>query len=178
MTHYLEFSLQNSKRVPTPALMSQLLNVVHLTLVRLDTKDIGISFPAYGVTLGHVLRVHGEPHLLKLFVLNVDTLPAGVKVSDIRQVPDNVEYAHFSRTRPSKQNSKLQAGLKSGHIKDAKSYIQKMCKEVRTTPYFYSFSTSTGQGYKRFVSREITAHPVVGEFDSFGLSRKASVPVF
>lgn len=178
MTHYLEFTLQGNKRMPVPALMSKLLHVVHLTLVRLQTSSIGVSFPAYGTTLGNILRVHGEPHQLKLFVLNVDALPTGVKVTDILAVPDGAEFANFYRIRPSKQNSKLQAGLKSGHITDAKSYIKKMCEEVLNEPFFYSQSTSTGQGYKRFVARQAASPQDRGVFDSFGLSKTASVPVF
>lgn len=178
MTHYLEFTLKSSKKTPTPVIMSALLNHVHHTLVKLETVQLGVSFPGYGTTLGSVLRLHGEHYLLKLFVMALDRLPQEVIVSDIRLVPDVVRQACFYRVRTSKQNSKLQAGLKSGHITNAKEYVVKMCQEVLNTPYFYSQSTSTGQGYKRFIGYSEVDSGASGEFDSFGLSKTASVPVF
>lgn len=176
--HYLEFTLKSSKKVSAPVLMSALLHQVHLALVKLETDQLGVSFPQYSTTLGSVLRVHGEAHLLKLFVLNIDKLDAGISVSDIREVPGSVNHARFYRVRPSKQNSKLKAGLKSGHITDPKAYIAKMCQEVITAPFFQSNSTSTQQSYKRFVARDVVDSGMSGQFDSFGLSKTATVPIF
>lgn len=178
MKHYLEFTLSGNKKTPVPVLMSSLLNQVHHALVKLGTTQIGVSFPRYDITLGNVLRLHGEAHLLKLFVLNVDKFESGISVSDIRPVPESVSHACFYRVRPSKQNSKLQAGIKSGHITDPKSYIVKMCQETIDAPFFQSKSTSTNQSYRRFVGRMDIETPIEGVFDTFGLSKTASVPVF
>lgn len=178
MEHYLEFTLRGNKKTPVPALMSALLNQTHYALVTLNTNKLGVSFPAYGTTLGDVMRVHGEAHLLKLFILNIDKLQPGIAVSDILKTPDGANYGNFYRIRPSKQNSKLQAGIKSGHISDPKKYILKMCQEVLSEPFFQSMSASTRQSYKRFVKHEKSETSVVGEFDSFGMSKTATVPLF
>lgn len=178
MDHYLEFSLRGTKKTPVPVLMSALLHQTHYALVKLNTNQLGVSFPTYGTTLGDVLRVHGEAHLLKLFILNFDKLDTGISVSDIRPVPNEAHQVRFYRIRPSKQNSKLQAGMKSGHITDPKLYVLKMCQEVISEPFFQSRSESTGQSYKRFVGRKESDTAVIGEFDSFGMSKLATVPLF
>lgn len=178
MMHYLEFTLKSSEKVSAPVLMSTLMHQVHLALVKLETDQLGVSFPQYGTTLGRVLRVHGEAHLLKLFALNIDKIESGISVSDIRQVPGDVNHARFYRVRPKKQNSKLQAGLKSGHITNPKAYIEKMCREIITAPFFQSDSASTRQSYKRFVNHDAVDVAIPGQFDSFGLSKTATVPVF
>lgn len=180
MTHYLEFNIKSSKQKNAGALMSSLLNKVHHTIVKLNTNQLGVSFPGYGTTLGNVLRVHAEPHLLKLFILNLDEFDKAIKVSDIMHVPSDItmQYALFSRVRPSHQNSKLQAKISSGHITNPKDYIKKMCEELLSEPFFNARSTSTQQSYKRFVKREIVEHEQSGEFDNYGMSKTATVPIF
>lgn len=178
MNKYVEFNIRVKKPGMAGPTMAELMSTVHFALVNCQCDQLGVSFPNYDTTLGSKLRVHGTEDQVRVFTLNLSSLPAGVSMTTMQEVPEEVTWTHFYRVRPSKQLSKLKAGVKSGHITDPKVYRIKMCEEVLSEPFFITKSSSTKQVYKRFVGKKEASPQASGSFDSFGMSMNAAVPVF
>jgi CRISPR-associated endonuclease Csy4 len=78
-------------------------------------------------------------------------------------------------------NSKLQRLIKRGSIAQEEiiNYKTKMHSSGLSQPYLELVSGSNGQKHRRYIEfGEILENPVNGLFDSFGLSKKATIPWF
>lgn len=178
MKYYFDIKLISSKGRSLPRAASEAMQVIHLALVAMKSKKIGISFPEFGPTLGGLIRVHGEKRLLEVLRERISGLPVGTMMLDIKKIPLDCSYSRYERARPSRQRSKLRSGIRSGHITNVREYQKKMCQEVIELPFFLGMSSSTKQYYKRFVRKIIVDEPKDGFFDTFGMSKTASVPEF
>jgi CRISPR-associated endonuclease Csy4 len=64
MDHYLEIRVLPDPEFSEEMLMAALVAKLHRALGQRGQGDIGISFPAYGLKPGPVLRVHGHHQAL------------------------------------------------------------------------------------------------------------------
>jgi CRISPR-associated endonuclease Csy4 len=77
--------------------------------------------------------------------------------------------------------AKLRRLIKRGSISQdkIKGYKAKMFQQGLDNPYLELESTSTGHKHRRYIQfGEIIAQKKAGEFDSFGLSKHATIPIF
>ncbi|MDP5213944.1 type I-F CRISPR-associated endoribonuclease Cas6/Csy4 [Pseudoalteromonas tunicata] len=183
MDSYIDIRLQPDAELPEAELSSKVFTKFHKALVTLKTDQIGISFPEVNVKLGLLFRLHGDASLLHdLQGLKwLGPLAGYCKVTTVTHVPDQVQYRIISVKRSNLSKAKLTRLIARGSIdKDGeKRYKVKMLSQGVENPYLDLCSSSTGQVYRKFfVFSDIQADPVDGEFDSYGLSKTATVPWF
>lgn len=183
MKYYMEILLQPDQEMRENVLMNMVYSKLHQGLVALKSKSIGVSFPDAHKKPGGRLRVHGtKEHLEQLDELNwLGGLRGYCKLEDILAVPSNVQYRTISRKQTNLSKAKLRRLQKRGSIpdEDIQQYRAKMCGQGLENPYFDLVSNSSGQTYRRFLEMGvIQGNATEGAFDTFGLSKEATIPWF
>lgn len=184
MDHYIDLHFQADEEVPIYFIRNKVFAKLHKALYELEENTIGISFPNYKTKLGDILRIHGEQS--NLTVLQQKNWLGGLAgycdVGEVLLIPVAVKgYRTISRVRSNMSNAKLQRLKKRGSItvEEMKRYDIKMIKTFLTNPYLELESTSNGHKHRRYLQFGVlVSEPVVGKFDSFGLSKTATVPWF
>ena len=184
MDFYIDLILQEDDEIPIYFIRNKVFAKFHKALYELKETSIGISFPKYKTKLGNVIRLHGEK--LNLNALQKNNWLGGLvgycDVSDILPIPEKTKrHRTISRVRQNMSNSKLQRLVKRETILDEKikDYKTKMLSTELDTPYLELKSTSNQQLYRRYIQfGKISAQKTEGKFDSFGLSKTATVPIF
>jgi len=183
MNYYIDLLIQPNKEVRLNVLLNSIYTNLHKALCDLRSTSIGVSFPKYEITLGNVLRIHGEePDLAKLQGLSwLGDMGGYCEVSDIAVVPVDTKFRTISRKQATMSQSKLNRLLKRGSItkEEAESYKAKMFAKGLDKPYLELQSGSNGHKHRRYLEfGELLDEPVKGNFDLFGLSKTATVPWF
>jgi len=183
MEYYIDIELKPDAEMRESPLMNLVYNKFHNALVKLKTEQIGVSFPKYHIKLGKVLRLHGDKtNLQNLQDLNwLDGIAGYCEISDIKNVPSDVKYRTVSRIRTNMSKSKLERLKRRGSITpiEEKNYRAEMFSQGLDNPYLDLKSGSTGQKHRRFFCfGPLVDQQVEGKFDSYGLSKVATVPWF
>jgi len=183
MDHYIDIFILSDPEFPATILMNSLYTGLHKVLHDLGSTNIGVSFPKYEVTLGNVLRIHGDkPVLSNLQGLNwVGGMNGYCAIGDIAPVPADTKYRTVARVQTTMSQSKLKRLLKRGSITEdeIKQYKAKMFSKGLDNPYVELVSGSNGHKHRRYIAfGDLLDKPVIGDFDQFGLSRTATVPWF
>ncbi len=184
MDFYIDLVMQADEEVPVYFIRNKVFAKFHKALDDLKQNSIGVSFPKYKTKLGDVIRVHGEKS-------NLDTLQksnwlgglAGYcEVSGVLPVPRKIGgYRTVSRIRQNMTISKLQRLINRGSISDeeVRNYKTKMFATGLENPYLELQSSSNGHKHRRYIQfGELNEEMIKGEFDQFGLSKKATIPWF
>ena len=183
MDHYLEIKIKPDAEMPANVLLNKLYSKFHKALCQLRADDIGVSFPDYRILLGQRLRIHATvERLQQMEQLDwLGDLSGYCAVSQIIAVPQEVSYRTVSRIQQNMTFAKLRRLIRRGTIPEAdiKAYKAKMCAEGLSEPYLELDSSSTGQKHRRYLSfGDLQSRPVNGFFDTFGLSKQATIPWF
>ncbi len=183
MNSYIDVVIKPQKKIKSNVLLNKVYSQLHLALCEMNSDSIGVSFPKYKVTLGNTIRIHGIAEQIKPLSEDqwVGPLKEYCDVSSVLTVKSDALHRKVSRARPNMTESKLRRIVKRNALssEEIKAYRVKMFSKGLADPYVELQSSSTGQFYRRFISfGEISAKPTEGEFDSFGLSRSATIPWF
>lgn len=183
MDHYKDIVIFPDPEFPLPMLMNALYSKFHKVLCDLHSTSIGVSFPKYSITLGNMLRIHGEkPILQALHDLNWLGGMHGYCVENpILAVPICTKFRTVYRKQPTKSQSKLRRLIKRSSLTETQieHYKVNMFSNRLDNAYFQLVSGSNGQKHRRYIALgKILDQPVRGEFDQFGLSKTATVPWF
>lgn len=183
MEYYIDVFINPDDEMKENVLLNKVYTKFHKALFSLSSREIGVSFPAYNVLLGRVIRIHGDHRSLEsLSELSwLGGLTGYCDVSKILLVPDNVQYRTVSRKQSTMTNSKLKRLVKRGSIDPAEVKLYKAALFLKGLdhPYVEIQSSSNGHFYRRYFQfGELRDSPVSGEFDSFGLSKVATIPWF
>ncbi len=193
MNYYLDIKIKPDAEMQENWLLNKVCTKLHKAIFDLSATDIGISFPQSDKKLGCIIRIHStQGRLNKLQNLNwLGGLSGYCKVGDILPVPDKVDgYLTVSRIRQNMSISKMQKRIThqkaTGCLKTdddikayEKQYKAKMFKTGLDNPYLELQSTSTGNKYRIYIAfGAIQKQPASGEFNKFGLSPTATVPIF
>lgn len=183
MNSYLDIRMLPDPEFKETVLMNAIYTKLHRALCDLGSTSIGVSFPKHEVTLGNVLRLHGdESPLYSLQSKNwIGGMSGYCQVSDIKPVPADVQYRTVSRKQTTMSNAKLRRLQKRGSIteEEAKVYKARMFSKGLDNPYVELNSGSTGHRHRRYIEfGPLADSPVDGTFDQFGLSKTATIPWF
>lgn len=184
MDHYFDVEIQPDAEMRENLLLNKVYTKLHKGLCDVNSTNIGVSFPAYKILLGRVIRVHGNNQLLSEFqaVNWLGGLSGYCKVSEILAIPQQVKYRKVSRWQSNMSESNLRRLIKRGSITQAeiKAYKGKMfATQMTTLPYLELESTSSGKFHRRYIQmNELCDNSVNGDFDTFGLSKTATIPWF
>ena len=189
MTHYINIKFLLYEEGDLAFLRNTLFTKLHKALFDLKSTDIGVSFPRADQKLGCMVRLHsGKESLQELQERNwLGGLSDRCQISDILPVPDTIKgYQVVSRIQPNMRQSKLRRIIKrsqksENEIRDdeVKNYEAKMFEGRLSNPYLELRSTSNSQLYRIYIAfGTLLQEPQSGEFDQFGLSKTATVPIF
>lgn len=188
MDHYQDIKILPDPEFPPSTLMNALFAKLHRILVQLKSNAIGISFPGADEkrrALGCVLRLHGtESGLQNLQAQNWLTgMRDHVNLAEIRPVPSNVQHCRVKRAQAKSSAERLRRRHCKRHEgvteSDALGLIPNSVEKRLELPFLQLKSESTGQRFRLFIEHQTPqAQPVTGEFNSYGLSGKATVPWF
>lgn len=183
MDAYIDVRLYPDAEIREAELSSKVLTKFHKGLVSIKSDQIGISFPEANLKLGRLFRLHGtENQLFELQSLNwLGPLSGYCQISSIRPVPVGARYRVISEKRSNMSTSKLKRLIARGSIdkEGEKRYKVKMLSQSFDNPYLDLLSSSTGQVYRKFFEfGKVCENPTGGVFDTFGLSKTATIPWF
>ena len=183
MDHFIDIRIKPDAEMRENVLLNKVYTKFHKALCTLESTDIGVSFPQYEILLGRTVRVHGS--LEKLRELQELQWLGGLigycDVDDIAPVIGTSKYRTVSRKQPTMTLAKLRRLANRGSITPvkAKEYKAKMFSKGLDNPYLELESISNGHQHRRYLEFGVFLDSaVLGEFDQFGLSRKATVPWF
>lgn len=183
MDSYIEITIKPDVEMRENVLLNKVYTKLHKALVTLNSDSIGVSFPQYKVVLGRVLRIHSSSLILHDFS-SLDWLGGLIGycvVSEIKAVPNECEHRTISRIQSNMSQAKLKRLIKRGSIgeEDAKNYRAKMFTKGLENPYLELESSSNGHIHRRYLNFGVLlTKPIQGQFDTFGLSKTATIPWF
>lgn len=183
MDHFIDITLRPAAEQRVNVLLNMAYSKLHKALYDLKSSAIGVSFPAFQITLGNRLRLHGsQTELTQLQALNwLGDLASYCHVTDVQSVPSQVKYRVIFRIQSTMTQAKLNRLIKRGSIEPEKvrNYKAKMFSKGLDNPYLELESTSNGRKYRRYIALgELSSKQVLGAFDHFGLSKHATIPWF
>jgi len=182
MNHYIELQIKPDAEMRENLLLNKVYTKLHKALWTMKSTDIGVSFPKLNSRLGDCIRIHGsEAQLNSLQELKwLGALTGYCLVSAIQQIPgNNVTYRVISRKQANMTQAKLRRLIKRGSIlgEEVKTYKAKMFRQGLDAPFLELQSSSNGQKHRRYLDfGDIVDTPSDGLFDSFGLSKNATIP--
>ncbi|KAF1687307.1 type I-F CRISPR-associated endoribonuclease Cas6/Csy4 [Pseudoxanthomonas broegbernensis] len=188
MGHYLDIQLRPDPELTPQHLLNGLYARLHRTLVLLDNENIGISFPKYEermATLGTQVRLHGPETSLR--ALTATTWLNGMldylRISEIEPAPTGTRHRHVSRVQAKSNPARLRRRAMRRHGLDEKTatdLIPDSAIERLRLPFVMLGSRSTGQpSFPLFIQHgPLLSTAIPGKFNSYGLSREATVPWF
>ncbi|MER2493156.1 type I-F CRISPR-associated endoribonuclease Cas6/Csy4 [Catenovulum sediminis] len=184
MQFYCEIKVLPDPEASEPVLVNNLMSKFHRTLVNLKMTDIGVSFPNYAKTLGDTVRFHSsEQSLNKLLETNwLKGLRDYCEVSAILPIPSKVQYRTVSRVQSKSVYNKRKRSVAKGWLTEREAEIKIDDSQQKTLklPFLQLNSSSTQQdNIKLFVKHgELQTKSSTGTFNSYGLSKSATVPWF
>lgn len=188
MNYYIEIKLQCDPEIGLGFLWKKVFTQVHLALAERSDGNIGVSFPQYGDKLfpmGDSLRLFAR-NKEELEYLKIDEWMARLRdyvtISGIQKIPDDIqEYVVFSRKQV-KTGKERQARryAKRHHVDyaEALKHYDNMEKKVLRLPFVMLQSLSSNQEIKLFIEKRRSTTEKFGDYNSYGLSKEATVPCF
>lgn len=193
MKNYVEITLLPSIDISPYFLWEKVYQQLHMAFVEIknaDNKiDVGIAFPDYKQDkkskLGRKLRLFASTgdrldslNLKKrLFKLN-----DYVHVTSIRAVPEKIEgYACFKRIQLKGNNARLARRMvkrKKITYEQALLHFKSREEKMSNLPFINLKSKSTDNRFRLFIKKTDSKNQVDGTFNSYGLSKTATVPWF
>ncbi len=183
MDYYIDIIVLPDNEMPINRLLNALYAKLHKYFYDMEETSVGISFPACKMVLGNCIRLHGSKVALeKLHKAGwIGGLIGYCRLSELLLVPTECKHRTVSRIQTSMSLSKLKRLIKRGSIKEEeiKAYKAKLFTKGLDNPYLELQSTSNGHKHRRYIAfGELQDKPVAGSFDSFGLSKTATIPWF
>lgn len=187
MNQYVDFHLRPNPEIPTYQLLGALYSRLHHALVRLNTADIGVSFPRFDAAfpyLGDQLRLHGTAASLGELIGTgwLHGLRDYVDRSAVFAVPPTAMHRRILRVQAKSSPERLRRRAMRRHGLDADTARLRIPDTVAETlrlPYVEVGSRSTGQTFRIFIQHgPLQAAPAAGGFNAYGLSKEATIPWF
>jgi CRISPR-associated endonuclease Csy4 len=192
MKYYIEITLRPDAEIGIGFLWQKMYQQLHLALVEVKDEnekvDVGIAFPQYGnisFPLGHSMRLFGRvPDDLSNLRLEywLKRLLDYVSITEMKEVPNNIEnYASFYRQQVKSNPERLarrQAKRKGISLEEAMLNYETMPDQISKLPFIIIESLSSAQKLKLFIQKERKETLSEGKFNTFGLSKDATVPWF
>lgn len=196
MQYYLDITLLPDEEIGMHIIWGKLYQQLHLALVELNaggSGNIGFSFPEYHSKqrrLGRKVRIFSltQAQLVQLDAQKwLERLSDYCHISSIRPVPENTQYAIFSRKQCASNPQRLarrRAKRKGETLEQALMHFSNLEGEFSALPFVAMESLSTASTaqerhrFKLFIEQQRVALPQQGVFNCYGLSQTATVPWF
>lgn len=194
LSHYIEIKLLHTPDIDLGFLWGKVFTQLHLALVEHKKSSIGVSFPEYcakSFSIGSTVRLFAgtEKGLKDIDVQEkMERLKDYAVISEIQKVPENVKgHAFFSRKNMSKKvRSSKEALARRFAKRHGISYEEALMgyskeewgKPGDILPWIELRSLSQKIPMKIYIQKTQADKEVVGKFNTYGLSKTATVPIF
>jgi CRISPR-associated endonuclease Csy4 len=190
-SHYLELRAIPQIDITEVDVINQVMQSLHQILVNYQ-GNIGVSFPFYNVygTLGGVIRLFGTEDELLMVEADIQqrsSIDDCVLLMPISKVPFTGKYLRLKRVQGKNQHTlrrtlkRTQARL-SAQGKWSEEIKQEIIKKWSCFhlqyPHLHMYSKSSGQKFILWIKQDKCSEPASGIFNSYGLSKTATVPDF
>lgn len=186
-SHYVDIHLRPDPDFPAGQLMGALFSKLHRRLVELDMKTIGVSFPAHQMKprdIGDHLRLHGSPTDLSTLLASpwLGGMREHADIRDTTAVPKDATHRSVSRRQFKTNAERLRRRRMRRHQESEETVQEKIPNSVErrvALPFVQVRSSSTGQRFSMFIEHgPEQSQPTSGAFNSYGVSRTATIPWF
>lgn len=188
LSHYFDLKAIPQAEITQSEVISHIMQLLHQMLPEFNGK-IGLSFPAYGQqkTLGGIIRLLGSEKGIATInqeLKQSNAIKDYALIGPVSPIPETVNsYACFSRLHKKgashirrSQKRLTQRGEWSDEI--AENMMVKHLQQ-KALPHVHLKSSSTGQNWILQINRQLSKLPNnEGAFNSFGLSKQLTVPLF
>lgn len=195
MKYYRDIKLLSVAEISFGFLWKKVYQQIHLALVEAGNKQIAFSFPNYSFNvedkknkpnLGEVLRVfaHSIEELESMELAKwLERLSDYVQIGRILQTPEVTEFVQFKRKQfkfhdDIVKRAQHQADRRGISLEEALKHFEGYNSQQNKLPFIMCQSLSTNQEYKIFIEQKKSTNEIKGSFDTFGLSKEATVPWF
>lgn len=186
MDYYLDLSVMPDPEFRETTLLGALVSKLHRRLVALEADDIGISLPDHEKTppLGRRLRIHGTQKRIETMMQEewLGGMRGQLEIAPLRPVPAEVLHRGVRRRQYKTNAERLRRRRMQRHgetYEEARSRIPDSVARKVKTPFLTVYSSSSGQRFSLFIEHEpVQELPVTGVFNTYGVSREATVPWF
>lgn len=195
MKYYRDIKLLSDAEISLGFLWKKVYQQIHLALVEVSNKNIALSFPNYYCNyddkknkpnIGNALRVFA-PSKEELESMNLgkwlERLNDYVQIGGILQTPEVTEFVQFKRKQfkfhdDVVRRAQHQADRRGISLEEALEHFEGYNSQQNKLPFIMCQSLSTNQEYKIFIEQKKNTNEIKGSFDTFGLSKEATVPWF
>jgi CRISPR-associated endonuclease Csy4 len=188
MEYYLDIRLRADPELACHQILSALFTRLHRALVKLGDGRIAISFPNHDEskpTLGDCLRLHGAASALQALADTtwLQSLRDHLAIGEMAAVPRDTRYRHVMRVQAKSSPARLRRRAMRRHGLDADAAAQRIpdsAAEHLNLPFIMLGSISTGQpSFPLYIHHgPLLFEQKTGRFNSYGLSKEATVPWF
>lgn len=186
MDYYVDLILLADAETNVNQVRTTVFDRLHLVLVDLGTHSVGVGFPKLrdDANLGAVIRLHGgELELREICVAKkISQMRDYVEVGPIIRVPDGVKYRSVRRAQSKSNPERLRRRLRKRHNlseEEALARIPDSAGSFLALPFLNVRSGSSKQHFRLFLRHgPVVDEAVSGDFNSYGLSAKATIPWF
>jgi CRISPR-associated endonuclease Csy4 len=186
-THYVDFKALPDPETSSSQVLEILYERLHLTLVRHRLNNIGVSFPGYSLnprTLGPVLRLHSDEATLTQLMSSewLKGVRDHVRMTPVASAPETALHRAVQRRQFKTNVDRLRRRRmrRKGETEEQAIQAIPITAEHRPNlPYLHLRSSSNGHAYCLFITTGPAQQQATpGDFNSYGLSGKATVPWF
>lgn len=186
-THYINIQLRPDPDFPAGQLMGALFSKLHRRLVELGTTAIGVSFPKHKQkprTIGDQLRLHGSEADLEIVMATrwLGGMREYTGISVATTTPIDSPHRTVARRQFKTNANRLRRRRMRRHSESVETVLERIPDSVEqqvSLPFVQVRSASTGQRFSLFIEHgPEQIMPQAGSFNSYGLSRTATVPWF
>ena len=187
MTHFTELLVLRDPDFPEYQLVASLYSKLHRALAARTSIQIAVSFPGYSLSplqLGDRMRLIGTPiDLEPMAALDwLGGMRSFVTVGAIQEVPVYATHRSLRRVQAKSNPERVRRRQMRRHgitTEEARLRIPDASAEKLRLPYVQLSSSSTGQQFRLFLKLGSPAPTAVaGNFNAFGLSSTATIPIF
>ena len=186
-SHYVEIQLRPDPDFPAGQLMGALFSKLHRRLVALDASAIGVSFPAHRLQprdIGNRLRIHATPTDLDSLMATawLGGMREYAEIGEVAPAPADASHRTVSRRQFKTNAERLRRRRMRRHNESEATVLARIPDSVEqrvSLPFVQIRSTSTGQRFSLFIEHgPVQPNPEPGQFNTYGLSRGATIPWF
>ena len=187
-SHYFELRAIPQLEITETEVINQIMQSLHEVLVNYQ-GNIAVSFPLYNVkkTLGGVIRIFGHESILQQFIGDLQKRSIINNYSlffPISKIPSRIKgHIRLIRVCPKGKRHLVRAekrltaqGKWSEEVK--RNITEKWGCIQLNYPHIHFESKSTGQKFIMWLKQQKCKTAIQGEFNSYGLSKTATVPDF
>ncbi len=189
MKHYIDIKLLYDAEISLGFLWKKVYQQVHLSLVEAKNESLALSFPQYGAKIfpmGDILRIFASSKQ-EIESLDLDNwlsrLKDYINISKVLQTPGKVSFVHFKRRQFKYHDDVLkraehQAKRRGISLEEALEHFKDYKAEENRLPFIQVKSLSSNQELKLFIEKIEKNRKISGTFNTFGLSKIATIPWF